>query len=270
MDNKNNFDHPNDQIEVLKLGNKLKSNNISLEIIKECNLKYINNTIEYDVGHDVGHYIGYDIDTILNINDIGLTPLCLLCANINISAEMLKFVKENSNADFDKYVMLKNKNKKYYISALTYLCQNANFSESMFEFVSDQSFAPKDLIKHKKHSPIFSLCANKNVTITMLKIINESGNELFQKSPIIENTTSFDLLFSNESIDLNIVKYIFDNYELQILFNKSAIIKLLSNPKINFKILSYLCDNYQRIVLDNFIIILMNPKIIQLNLKSMS
>lgn len=226
--------------------------NICVDSLKHINLDHINNILDKS-----------------NTNQhINCTPLHVLCMNPNLTPEIIKYIKDSSNGNFENYILIELNNKQIYVCPLTLLCENQCFNSYFFELVSEFNFAPKDLTKHKKHSPIFTLCGNKNITFKMLETIHDSKNNIYQKSAFDNNITSFNKLFSNDSINIDIVKFIFSNYELNILFTKSAIINLLSNPKIDFEILSYLHDRYKRLILDNFVTILTNPKIIELNLMS--
>ena len=234
-----------------ELSKILSSENISIDILSSIDFSNINNP-------DV-------VETMDITNDkLGLTPLHVLCMNVNINYEIIKYLIKNSDANFENYTLIKYKNKKTLICPLTFLCENVSFNSEIFELIKNYSFSPNDLMKHKKYCPIMTLFGNNNVTVKMIRIIHDLGNNIYQKSSIDKNVTSFDCLFENKSINSEIVQFIFNNYELNILFTKSAIIKLLNNPNIDFAILSYLNDKYQRIVTDNFVVILSNPKISKL------
>ncbi len=234
----------NDIYSAYELKELFSSEELTIVNIKNINLQNINTTI----------------------NELGSSPLHWLCINTKITAEIIEYVKLNSNADFDKYTEICCDNKIIKISPLSALCQNPSLTLKMLICLRDCKFAPNNYEKHKVCSPIFTLCTNPNISIFMISFVHSLGYDLYQYSTIIDGETSFDKLFENSAISYEIVKFMFDNYELKLLFTKSPIIKLFSNPAIDLTIVNFFNDNYKRILEENFSTILKNPKIICMNL----
>lgn len=228
----------------LELKELLCSDNLSLQLVQSVDLKEINSRIE----------------------DYESTPLHWLCMNKKITFEIIKYVKLYFNANFDNYIEICHNNKKIKISPLSILCQNTSITLEIIDFLKDCNFSANKFEKHKVCSPIFTLCGNPRVTVHMLKLLHEHKHDLYQYSMFNKDETSFDKLFENSTICLDIIKFMFTTYELKVLFKKSSILKLFNNPNIDFSIINFLNNHYERVLKDNFQTILLNPKIVNLDL----
>ena len=197
------------------------------------------------------------------------TPLHSFCKNKNISVEKFKFFIENGSdlqietlttKEKPFHIVAKNKNVSVEIldylienkcdpndvdclgnTPLHILLQNNNPDEEIVKFLL-QKISIDNFYNNKFHSLICIYSKNQSLNINILKLLVESGGDLFYKISYYANDVFSDFL-ENPSLNLDCLKYL---NEIDCFFNNGGvstkIYHLFQNKSLQIEFIKYLIE----------------------------